>query len=203
MEVINKNEIDLNKLKDVLGSYIVARTVPALSTILGEPVQNRIRRVLELNHAELESILPVFDDYLTMCGVYLKCEGDVKLGLLFFLPKSEAKSLAAKLLGVKSVKSLSGLGQSSISEVGNMMAGSFFNALSDGTGFQVESSVPGFAVDSYKVLLETPTAEISTNSNRIIVADVELQGIDSEIKIHLMVILDPNNAKTLLNPRAK
>lgn len=203
METVNKNEIDLKKLKGILGSYIATRTAPSLSTILGEPVQNRVRRVVELDFADLESIIPVFDDFLTMCGVYLKCEGDVRLGMLFFLPKSEAKDLAAKLLGVKNMRNLSVLGRSSISEVGNMMAGSFFNALSDGTGFRVESSVPGFAIDTYKTLLETPTAEIASTSNKVIVADAELQGINSGMKIHIMIILDPKDARILVNPRAK
>ena len=197
MEVLKTEQIDLKKLRDIIGTYIGTKTASSLSMILGEPVTHRIRRILEIGSSELEAIIPAFD-IIPMCSVYMKGDGDIRLILLFFLPSSMARKFAAKLLGVKTMKKLSSLGRSSISEAGNMLAGSFFNALSDGTGFRVDQSVPGFATNTFKAILEAPTIEMAIETDSVIVAEAELHGVDSDLKVDILILLSPQEAKKLL-----
>ena len=198
MEVIQTHENDLQRMREILNEYIGTKTASSLSMLLGESVTHRVRRIVETDSFDLESIIPVFD-IIPMCSVYLKGEGDIHVGLLFFLPASMAKKFAAKMLGVKTMKRLSSLGRSSIAEAGNMMAGSFFNALSDGTGFRVDMSTPGFAADKFKALLESPASELANVSERLVIAEAELHGVDSDIIVEILILLSPLEAKKLLS----
>ncbi|MGQ0605374.1 MAG: chemotaxis protein CheC [Candidatus Nitrosotenuis sp.] len=197
MEVLQPQN-NLKRLGDIIGNYIGTKTASSLSMILNEPVSHRIRKVVEVASLDLDSVIPVFD-IIPMCSVYLKGEGDVHVTILFFLPSSMARKFAAKLLGVAKMNKLSSLGRSSISEVGNMMAGSFFNALSDGTGFRVEMSTPGFAADTFKALIESPTAELASTTERFIITEAELHGSDSDIIIDALILLSPTEAAKILN----
>lgn len=197
MEVLQPQQ-DLKKLGDIISSYIGTKTAASLSMILNEPVSHRIRKVVEVNSLDLDAVIPVFD-ILPMCSVYLRGIGDVHVTMLFFLPSSMARKFAAKLLGVEKMSKLSSLGRSSISEVGNMMAGSFLNALSDNTGFRVEMSTPGFAADTFKALIQTPTAELATTTDRVIITEAELHSADSDIIIDTLILLSPSEAKKILD----
>ncbi len=199
MEVLQPQN-NLKRLGDILGNYIGTKTASSLSMILNEPVSHRIRKVVEVDAIDVDSVIPVFD-MIPMCSVYLKGEGDVHVTLLFFLPSSMARKFAAKLLGVEKMNKLSSLGRSSITEVGNMMAGSFLNALSDGTGFRVQMSTPGFGADTFKALIESPTAELAITTERLIITEAELRGTDSDIIIDAMILLSPAEAKKILDAK--
>jgi chemotaxis protein CheC len=197
MEVLQP-QTNLKRLGEIISSYIGTKTSSSLSMILNEPVSHRVRKVVEVESFDLGSITPVFD-IIPMCSVYLKGEGDVHVTIVFFLPSSMAKKFAAKLLGIEKMNKLSSLGRSSISEVGNMMAGSFFNALSDGTGFRVEMSTPGFAADTFKALIESPTTELATTTDRFIITEAELHGAESDIIIEALILLSPTDAKKIID----
>jgi chemotaxis protein CheC len=191
--------VELKELSNIINSYLATKTAASLSMMLGESVQHNVFRVLEIDLKDLESITSAFPNQ-EMCAVYLKGEGDVKVGMLFFLSPGEAKSLAARLLNKDTVDRLDSLERSSISEVGNiLLAGSFLNALSSGTGFQVQCSVLGFAVESLAALLEPATLEMADSTDRLIVADAMLRTAKSAMKFHIMIILDPQSARKLLN----
>ncbi len=192
------NGSELKELHKIMDWYLANKAAYSLSTLLNEPVEHEVRRVLEVKLSDLEQIIPDFTDQ-EMCCVYLKGEGDVSLGMLLFLPPAEANSLASRLLGRDRPEELDLLGRSSISEMGNMlMGGSFLNALSDRTGFQMRCSVPGFAIETFRALLDAPVAEVANIADSLIITDAELHGIKSHTSVHIIVLLDPHGARKLL-----
>ena len=74
MEVIQTHENDLQRMREILNEYIGTKTAASLSMLLGESVTHRVRRIVETDSFDLESIIPVFD-IIPMCSVYLKGEG--------------------------------------------------------------------------------------------------------------------------------
>ena len=198
MKVMGLNKDEMEKLGQAINSYIAPRTSSSLSKLLNEPVEHRLQRVIDVKILQLEDFIKTFP-HEEICAVYLKGKGDVHLGMLIFLKESNAKKLVARLLGVKTVKKLDALGISSISEVGNiLMAGSFLNALSDGTGFQMEGSVPGFAIETFRTILQSPATDIGSTSDILIVADAELHAIKSDITVRILIILGPHEAKKII-----
>ncbi|MFZ1076735.1 MAG: chemotaxis protein CheC [Nitrosotalea sp.] len=192
------NPTELYSLENVLSSYITQKTSSALSSLLGESTVHTIKKT----HTETSKIgdLKDFVNEIVLCSVFLHGGGDVRVGILYSISEIDAKKIAAKLLCTEKVDSLDDLGKSAISEVGNIMSGSFFNALSDHTGLKVDLSTPDFAMTSISSLLEPHASGFLCEINDI-VTEIELIGVESNVCVHMLVIQDHDNARKLLNTK--
>lgn len=192
------NQYELDSLNYILNAHIVDRTRFSLSSLLDEQFKHEIKST----HKQISEIqmMKRFSNDLILCSVFLRGEGDIRLGILYTIPECDALRIAAKLLCVDKVDSLDELGKSALSEVGNIMSGSFFNALSDHTGLKVELSTPDFAITSIGSILEPHAAEFLNTPNDMI-TQVELHGKDSGIVVHMLIIQDHDNARKLLNKK--
>lgn len=189
---------DLQKLNSNLDSFIVCRTIPSLGSLLEEPVTHVLRKTQEIPMMNLDEIILDLEEMNVMSAVYIKCMGDIHMGVLLYLPEQESKILAQKLLGKPISEELAGLATSSISEIGNILTASLINAISLGTGYKICSSVPGYAVEFFRTLLEAVVSDFENKSDSLIVSTVELHGINSGINIHMILIQDPSEIKKLV-----
>lgn len=191
------NQSELGSLESLLSSYITSKTSLALSSLLGESVGHSIKKTYtEYSMKNLEGFL----DDLVLCSVFLQGGGDIRLGILYSISEPDAKKIAARLLCIDKVDSLDDLGRSAISEVGNIMSGSFFNALSDHTGLKVDLSTPGFSMTSVSELLGPHASGFLSPVNDIL-TQVEITGSDSGVCVHMLIIQDHENARKLLNSK--
>jgi len=189
------NQYELDSLHYVLNAHIVDRARFSLSSLLDEQFTHEIKSTHKLI-SEM-GIMKKLSNDLILCSVFLRGEGDIRIGILYTIPDVDARRIAAKLLCVDKIDSLDELGKSALSEVGNIMSGSFFNALSDHTGLKVELSTPDFAITSSGSILEPHAAEFLNTPNDMITR-VELEGKESGIIVHMLIIQDHNNARKLL-----
>jgi chemotaxis protein CheC len=190
------NQVELTVLEGVLDSYITQKTSVALSSLLGESVQH----VVKQTHVEISKISDMNKvvKEVIACSVFLHGGGDIRLGILYTIPEQYAKQIAAKLMCMSKIDSLDDLSKSAISEVGNIMSGSFFNALADHTGLKVELSTPDFAMTSIAALLEPHASEFVCPTSDM-VTEVEFTGKNSGLRLHMLIIQDYDNARKLLN----
>jgi len=193
--VINENE--RQRLSEIFNKCISTKTVEALSVILGEAVQYKIGKTRLLDISELDELTPAFSETINMSAVYLKQTGDVNVGVLYYMPEKDGKRFAAKLLGKKNLGTFTKLSQSSLSETGNILSGSFFNALSNEQDCKTSSDVPGFAVDTFRSLLEFPAMDIGIETQSLVACTAEFFS-SSDLKMRMLIIMDPINAKKLL-----
>jgi len=189
---------DLQKLNSTLDSFIVLKTIPSLSSILKEPIIHCLRKTREIPITNLDSIISNLEEMNVMSAVYVKCTGDLRMGVLLYLPEKESTKLAGKLLDNPDLSELDGIATSSISEIGNILTASIINAISIDTGYQICSSVPGYAVEFFNTLLEAVVSDFENESNTLIVSNVDLCGFNSGIKIHMLLIQDPTELKKLV-----
>ncbi len=190
--------MELCTLENVLKSYVAQKTAIALSSLLGEDVTHNLKKT----HTEITKVenLKDYVNDLLLCSVFLHGGGDVRLGILYSIPERDAKKIAAKLMCMEKIEALDDLGKSAISEVANIMSGSFFNALSDHTGLKVDLSTPNFAMTSMSSLLEPHASEFVCPLGDIM-TEVELSGTNSDIHVHMLIIQDHDNARKLLNSK--
>jgi chemotaxis protein CheC len=73
----------------------------------------------------------------------------------------------------------------------------FFNALSNERDCKTSSDVPGFAVDTFRSLLEFPAMDIGIETQSLVACTAEFFS-SSDLKMRMLIILDPINAKKLL-----
>ena len=189
---------DLQKLNSVLDSFIVHKTIPTLGTMLGEIILHSIKKTQEIPITNLDLIISDLEEMNVMSAAYIKCDGDLHMGALWYLPENESKTLASKLLGRSLSNELEGITSSSISEIGNILTASIINAISDNTGYKIYSSVPGYAVEFFRTLLEAVVSDFGNESDALIVSHVEFHGPQSGIVIHMLLIQNPSEVKLMI-----
>ncbi|MDH2907989.1 MAG: chemotaxis protein CheC [Candidatus Nitrosotalea sp.] len=195
---MSTNYNDLQKLNSVLDSFIVHKTIPALGTMLGEIIMHSIKKTHEMSITNLDLIISDLEEMNVMSAVYIKCDGDLHMGALLYLPENESKTLASKLLGRTILNELEGITPSSISEIGNILTASIINAISDNTGYKIYSSVPGYAVEFFRTLLEAVVSDFGNESGALIVSHVEFHGLKSGIMVHMLLIQNPSEVKLMI-----
>ena len=160
MQTFAVTQDDLGRLSKIFSKCVSTKTVEALGVLLGEQIQCKIGKTEMLDITELNQLTPAFADSENMSAVYLKQTGDINVGVLYYMPEKDGKKFAARLLGKKKLDSFTKLSKSSLSETGNILSGSFFNALANDQGCNTSADIPGFAVDTFMSILEFPAMEI-------------------------------------------
>ena len=167
-------------------------------TMLGEPVLYFLKNTQEIPIVNLDMIISYLEEMNAMSAVYVKCDGDLHMGALLYLPENKSKMLASQLLGRSISDELEILTTSSISEIGNILTASIINAISLDTGYKICSSVPGYAVEFFKTLLEAVVSDFGHESDTLIVSHVEFYGVTSNIPIHMLLIQNPSEVKKFM-----
>ena len=188
----------MQKLNSILDSFIVQKTIPALVTMLGEPVLHFLKDTQEIQVMNLDIVLSNLEEINAMSAVYVKCDGDLHMGALLYLPENKSKMLASQLLGRSISDELEILTMSSISEIGNILTASIINAISRDTGYKICSSVPGYAVEFFRTLLESAASDFGYESDTLIVSHVEFYGVTSNIPIHMLLLQNPSEVKKFI-----
>jgi len=142
-------------------------------------------------------------DELAMCGVRLRGKGDVHIEICYAIKTKYGKMIASKLLGKDEYYEIDEMGASAIQEVANILTGSFFNAMSIGTGFRVDLSTPDYLQDDFASLVNDSTKDIINPSQSAIIADAELEGETSGIRIHMIIVQNSEDARKLLEQNSK
>ena len=197
MQVTQLSSGDLHTLSNVISNFIDSKMVPSLSTMTNDEVQFTSIKTSELGLDKISTIVPQTELHENDVGVYITCDGDVKLGILFHLSLSTAKKLAAVLTGSETSGDLTSMGKSSLTEIGNILAASLFNAINEKKDCQIMSSVPGLAIDTAEALLEGPIIETAV-SDTFIHTFGELRCKNSKVVIFTSIFQDPADAKKLI-----
>jgi chemotaxis protein CheY-P-specific phosphatase CheC len=177
-------------------SLLASGTSKSLAMMTGEDYVYSFGRVNEVKPEYLDQLVQLFSE--EVCAVYLRADGDVTVGMMLFLTHEEARQLARRLLGNKDMKELDSLGRSSISEVGNILfAGSFLNDIAKYTGFKMNCSVPGFAIDSINGIIEFPISDISAVDSMMVMAESELVGKITRTRIKVLIVMGVTDARKL------
>ena len=192
----NLNRQEIEKLTRIINQYIASQTSSALSKLLSEHVKYNVM-ILDKEFFNLNNI-KLAPDEIKMCAVKLSGKGDTHIEICYAIKIKYAKMIAAKLLGKEKLEEIDEMGTSAIEEVANIMTGSFFNALSSGTGFRVELSVPDYSQGDLASVVNDSARNVMTMSFSPVIADAELVGEKSGIRIHMLIMQNADNARKLL-----
>ena len=185
---------DLQKLDETITRYISTKMVPSLSSLLNEEIKFSKTITTELSFENMTELIPKIDVDSQDVGVYVTCDGEIKFGILFHLSLDDGKKLASKLLCSDVSEDFTDDGKSAVSEIGNILAASFFNTVNAETGMKMMSGVPGLAIDSTATLIETPIMETAL-SDTFIHSFGQLHCVDSKVIIHASIFQDIDDAR--------
>jgi chemotaxis protein CheC len=189
-------DTQMDVLREV-GNIGAGHAATALSKLLGKPVDMGVPRV---------NLVP-FDEIAEHAGgaetvvvaVFLRVEGDAPGNLFFLLSVDSAKQLLMELVRMDSVdgEPFTELEVSALSEIGNILAGSYLSSLADFTQLSLSPTVPGFAVDMAGAILAYGLLQFGDMGDRALLIETAFfDGID-QVEGNLFLIPDPESFTTI------
>jgi len=190
---MQKSLNSLDNINDLFKRYTDERMLPAFSKFLDEKSIFKINTYTMTDWRTKNQELLESDDAFT--SIYLHSNGDLRLSLLFLIDWKNTVSVVQKLLGTGSC-SLD-LKKSALLETGNILTGSFFNAVTDKTEFTIMPSIPLYSEDTFALLSEILEINFATDEEEAILNEIIFMGDDTGLSIKLIVALDANDANKL------
>jgi len=199
-KTLNLEPKEIDTFSKIINEYIAYPTSTSLSTLLSEPINYKVmildKRFFNSKNVKLPS------DEIQMCGISLGAKGDINIEICYAIKMKYAKKIAAKLLE-QEVEEIDEMGTSALQEVANILTGSFFNGVSTGTGFRVDISTPNYLQSDLKSMVNESTKHIVKQTESVIIADAELVGEKSGIRIHMIIIQNSNDVRKFLDQNSK
>ena len=84
-----------------------------------------------------------------------------------------------------------------VTEVGNILAASYVNAISSMTGLNIQISVPQISVDMVGAILSVPAVEFAQIGDKVLFIDDSFIIGDSEIQSNMILVPELKSLSTL------
>ena len=187
------SEMQLDALAE-LANIASGTAATALSQMLGREVELRVPQALALPLADAVDAAGAPDDIVT--GIVLQLEGDVDALVLLLIQAGDAPILC-NMLGVEAGTEV---GDSALSEIGNILGSSYLNALSAMTGLTLLPSPPTLATDLLGAIVASVLAQAAGENDVALVLDSELDLADQPCSLSFMLLPASGRADDLLAP---
>ena len=110
-----------------------------------------------------------------LVGILLGLEGDISGMMMFLLQEKSAHNLVNILMGNPDAKegTFDEMEMSALSEIGNIIAGSYLSALAGLTNMTIVASVPSLSVDMAGALLSVPAIEYGKIGDKVLLIQTQ------------------------------
>ena len=200
MEQITNQYFDV--LKE-LGNIGAGNATTALAQMMGGKIDMSVPQVRLLEFHEIGEI--VGGEEKIMVDIYLQVEGDVEGSMMFIMDKTAAAHIVNRMMagmlvideGTAEEYEFGEMECSAIKEVGNIITGSYLNALSGITNLKIMPSVPEIGIDMAGALLSVPAVEFGVMGDNILLIQTKFSD-DIELNGYFILIPDMNSYEKIL-----
>lgn len=189
-------EFKMDVLREV-GNIGAGHAATALSRLLDRPVDMAVPKV---------SFIP-FEDIADRVGggeevvvaIFLRVEGEAPGNMFFLMSQIQARALLQGLLHFELSEGpeYSEMELSALSEIGNILAGSYLSSLADLTGLPLSPTVPAIAVDMAGAILSYGLVQFGTMGDEALLIDTTFLEDDRRAEGHFFFIPDPESFERL------
>lgn len=136
-------------------------------------------------------------------GMLVEIHGDINGMMLYVLQHSFANQMTNAVFGseIEDLLNMNEMERSFISEVGNILAASYINAIASLTGLMIDISVPNMTVDMVGAILSVPAIHFARIGNKVLFIDDSFvigQG-GSEIKSNMILVPEMQSLEILFS----
>lgn len=166
------DDLQYDVLKEI-GNIGAGNATTALACMLNEKIDMSVPKVTLV---PFNGMAEVFGSEETiLAGILLGLEGDVSGMMMFLLHEESAHNLVNVIVGNPPDKSgpFSELEMSALSEMGNIIAGSYLSAMSGLTGLTITASIPYTAIDMAGALLSLPATEYGKIGDKVLLIQTQ------------------------------
>jgi chemotaxis protein CheC len=183
----NLSEMEIDVLKE-LGNIGAGHAATSLSQLLDKEINISVPKV---RVGEIKNISSEFiSDIVAGVIIALQDLEENKSGYLYIMfPETSSKQIATNMFGLEEFDEE--MYESTIMEVGNILASSFCDASADFMDVILLPSPPNFAVDVPTAVIDSVVSQMAKRSNHIILFETSLS-CDSNIEIFLALLPEPS-----------
>lgn len=196
-EILKLSANQLDALREI-GNVGAGNSATALSQIINRKIDMAVPQVAVLPLDEVPDV--VGGPEAMVVGVFLRVYGVAPGSVLFILPRDSAFYLIDMLMSKEkgTTQVLDFMDESALMEIGNILAGSYLNALSYFTKFTMLPSIPALAMDMAGAILNVVLVQLGQMGDHALVIETEFLSEDDGIKGHFFLIPDPGSLDTIL-----
>jgi chemotaxis protein CheC len=182
-----------------MGNIGLGGAVTALSELTSTRFMLEVPEVMELTTSQLSFICPS-EECLTV-GTVARIEGDWGGEAAFLFPWDSASVLWQTLIGTvpQGLDDLNELYESVIHEVANIMLGSFLNAISQMTGFELHMEPPAFAADMAAALMSSLMVEALYGQRELLAIETRFSIPEQQFEGFFFYLPDTGNLQRLFD----
>lgn len=180
MALTRLNEQQLDALREI-SNVGMGHAASALSQLTGKTIHLEVPRVLVTDTANLRAFMG--DTERPVVGIYLRMLGNAQGNILMVFPRENAIRILEQLLPqkVSGIEPLSDLELSALTEVGNILASAYLNALGEMLRMTLIPSVPHLCIDSVGRLIDNALAEFGPVGGLTLMLDTEFFSKDERV----------------------
>lgn len=195
MSNIEFNALQLDALAEV-GNIGAGNAATALSQLINKKVDMTVPSV---NIVPFNEIFSRNDSEELVVGVIVRVLGDTPGNILFIFDHNTANNMIELLTG-KREEEFSELGYSVLCEVGNIISGSYMNAIAKFTNLVIMPSVPAVAYDMLGAILSTTFIESEQFEDQVLdIETIFLNEDATKVGGHFYYVPKPGSLEKILN----
>lgn len=192
------DNMQIDALREI-ASIGTGNAATSLASMLQRTINIKVPTIKFLDYNEVNEALG--GPETLMVGMMLTLQKDVT-GMMMFLMKEEFSHMVLNSLLGQSFESFTDvdeMGMSAMQEIGNILAASYVNAISQITGLVIEISPPDICIDMIGAILSVPAIHFANISDKVIFIQDEFEGGDSDDEMsNIMLIPDVDSLDRIL-----
>jgi len=193
------NFIHLDILKEI-GNIGAGNAITSLARIINKKVNMEVPKVRILDFKEVSEALGQAD--MVVSGIYFDLEGELRGNVLLILNSESTFALLNMLFNrnnyEKDITQLDDMEKSAVSEIGNILVGSYITAISTFTNFKLKISPPSLAIDMAGAILSVPAIQFGEISDKVLFIETAFSEGDRKVIGDFFLIPDYNSYDKLL-----
>lgn len=187
MTLEDVNGMYLDVLKEI-GNIGAGNATSAIANMLGMKIDMNVPNIRLMEITQLGMAVGAEDE--TIVGIFLEVQHDIEGSMMFLLDIPSARYLVNKLMmqDVSVEVPFNDMEISALTEIGNIIAGSYLSALSGLTNLVIEPSVPHLSVDMAASIMSIIAISFGQYGDNALLIQTE---ICADVKINGYFILMP------------
>lgn len=180
-------DIHLDALQEI-SNIGLGNAATAMAELLQKRVDIAVPRATFMDIEQVFSLAGGLEEVVAC--VNLTVDGDVPGTVMFIFSERSTYRLVDMLMGQEAgaTRELDAMGESAVMEIGNVLTGSFINAIGGMTGLKMNPSVPMFAFDMFGAILSASLVAGGYWEDKVLLIDTLFFENQEEIQGHFFLL---------------